>query len=296
MSRFRSFYPLVLGLGLILAGCARNDEYSPAMETDDPAYQRGKSLEKQGRDQEALGVFLKIIAKRGEDAPESQIEAALLYQEHVKDPVSAIYHFKKYLELRPNSPKADLVRQQIAACMREFARTLPGQPLGGQAAWPDLTEVVDRLQKENDALKSELAAARANQAAPAATPASLPTEPRLPPETRRPSAQAQAEPESEPETDSGPSPSSNAQPIITRAPFNAGPPAAAPVRAPLGRHGLSPAPVAAGRVHMVAKGDTLMNISQRYYGTRSKWRDIYAANHDVMKSENDLKIGMQLKI
>jgi len=39
-----------------------------------------------------------------------------------------------------------------------------------------------------------------------------------------------------------------------------------------------------------------MSISQRYYGTRSKWRDIYAANRDVMKSENDLKIGMQLKI
>jgi nucleoid-associated protein YgaU len=53
---------------------------------------------------------------------------------------------------------------------------------------------------------------------------------------------------------------------------------------------------ATGRVHTVEKGDTLMNISQRYYGTRGKWRDIYAANRNVMTGENDLKIGMQLKI
>ena len=70
-------------------------------------------------------------------------------------------------------------------------------------------------------------------------------------------------------------------------------------RAPLAPEPARPAPstsAAPGRVHTVAKGDTLMNISQRYYGTRSKWRDIYSANRDVMKSENDLKIGKQLKI
>jgi tetratricopeptide (TPR) repeat protein len=275
MSRFRPFLPFAFGVLIVLAGCARNDESPYGTEKDDPAYQAGKSLEQQGRDQEALGAFLKIIAKRGEDAPESHLEAGLLYQDHVKDPITAIYYYKKYLELSPNSPQASLVRGRIVACMRDFARTLPGQPLGSDAMQPDLSDVVDRLQKENDALKSELAALRANRPAPAAEPA----ETSLPP--------ARPVPETVADTP---------RPVITRAPMTLERPAVAPAHAPAARSGMTLAPAATGHTHTVAKGDTLMNISQHYYGTRSKWRDIYAANRDVMKSENDLKIGMQLKI
>jgi nucleoid-associated protein YgaU len=46
----------------------------------------------------------------------------------------------------------------------------------------------------------------------------------------------------------------------------------------------------------VGKGDTLFSLAQRYYGNRSRWRDIYAANRDVMKSESDLRLGMEIKI
>jgi tetratricopeptide (TPR) repeat protein len=274
MPRFRLFLPPVFGLLLLLAGCARNDDSSFTTETDDPAYQRGKSLEKQGRDQEALSAFLKIIARRDEEAPESHLEAGLLCEEHVKDPIAAIYHYRKYLELRPNSPQADLVRQRIAACMRDFARTLPGEPLGSDAS--DLNDIVARLQKENDELKAELAAVRGNQPAPASEPAMSSQPP------------AQSQPDTVVDETS--------QPIITRAPMNTEPPAATPERTPVARPVAAAVPVATNRVHTVSKGDTLMSISQHYYGTRSKWRDIYAANRDLMKSENDLKIGMQLKI
>jgi tetratricopeptide (TPR) repeat protein len=272
MRRFCRFLPFAFGVLILLAGCARNDDAPYATEKDDPAYQNGKSLEQQGREQEALGAFLKIIAKRGEDAPESHLEAGLLYQDHVKDPITAIYYYKKYLELSPNSPQASLVRGRIVACMRDFARTLPGQPLGSDALQPDLSDVVDRLQKENDALKSELAALRANRPAPASEPA----EPSQP--------VARPEPDTVAETP---------RPVITRAPLTTERPAVTP---PAVHPGMTLSPAATGHAHTVAKGDTLMNISQHYYGTRSKWRDIYAANRDVMKSENDLKIGMQLKI
>ena len=63
---------------------------------------------------------------------------------------------------------------------------------------------------------------------------------------------------------------------------------AAPVAPP-------PAPAPARR-HVVAKGDTLQSISLRYYGTRSRFRDIYAANRDIMPNEGTLRIGMELKI
>jgi nucleoid-associated protein YgaU len=127
------------------------------------------------------------------------------------------------------------------------------------------------LQKENDALKSELAALRATRPAPTGETA----------ETSQPIAR----PEPDTVADAP-------RPVITRAPMTTERPAAPPAA----RSATTLSPVATGHAHTVTKGDTLMNISQRYYGTRSKWRDIYAANRDVMKSENDLKIGMQLKI
>lgn len=262
MRRACYFLFIAVSLGLF-AGCSRDENYPYATETDEPAYQHGKALERQGREQEALSEFLKVIAKRGEDAPESHLEAGVLYEQHIKDPIAAIYHYRKYLELRPNSPQADLVRQRIGACMRDFARTLPGQPVnaGVQA---DLGEVI-RLREENENLKAQLAAMRAGQAAPA--PAEENSEP--PPENR----------------------SASAEPIITRAPLASE--SEAPPSPP--REPTRPGQPSAHK-HTVAKGDTLMSISQRYYGTRSKWRDIYAANRDVMKSENDLKIGMELKI
>ena len=49
--------------------------------------------------------------------------------------------------------------------------------------------------------------------------------------------------------------------------------------------------------HTVAHGDTLFSLAQKFYGNRSKWRDIYAANRDVLSSEKTpLKIGTDLKI
>ena len=53
---------------------------------------------------------------------------------------------------------------------------------------------------------------------------------------------------------------------------------------------------AGARKHVIQPGDTLSKIAQQYYSNRAKWRDIYAANRNVMKSETDLKVGMELKI
>lgn len=277
----------LLGLAALwLGGCTDSDRVKTAAEVDEPAYREGLSLLKTGRRQEALSAFLKVIDKRGNDAPESHLEIGLLYAQHINDPLSAIYHFKKYLALRPNSPQAPLVRQRIDAATREFARTLPAQPLENQLQRVDLVATLDKLKQENEALKQELADVKAGRNAvavpgldggPAATGTAVApslsfnvetiptvrTRP-VPPPTRTPS----------------PAP---ARVVATKQ----NPPAPAANTVP---------PAAGNRRHTVQPGDTLFKIAQQYYGNRSRWRDIYAANRGVMKSETDLKIGMQLRI
>ena len=50
------------------------------------------------------------------------------------------------------------MRQRIDAAMRDFARTLPGQPLENQTARFELMEKIDQLQQENQQLKDQIAA------------------------------------------------------------------------------------------------------------------------------------------
>jgi tetratricopeptide (TPR) repeat protein len=325
LSSFNSF-PIVLSsslhlrhlLGLLaavvllgLSGCGESERFSYATETDEPNYREGQSLLKAGRRQEALTAFLKVIDKRRDDAPESHLEVGLLYVQHINDPLSAIYHFRKYLALRPNSPQAPLVRQRIDAAIREFARTLPAQPLEGQGSRVDLVATLDKLKQENESLKQQLADSRAGRngaqypdgvepPAPVASPTpassnalnfSVETVPTV---RTRP---APATPPPTTATVRTTAPAATARPVTPPAQLQVKntttvrPQVSAPSR---------PAPAAApttgARRHTIQPGDTLSKIALKYYGNRAKWRDIYAANRDVMKSESDLKAGMQLKI
>lgn len=279
---FRLLLPALAGLlALWLAGCADNDRLTYASELDEPNYREGLSLMKAGRRQEALTAFLKVVDKRRDDAPESHLEVGLLYAQHINDPLSAIYHFRKYLAIRPNSPQAPLVRQRIDAAIREFARTIPAQPLDSQVQRVDLIATLDRLKQENDSLKQQLADVRAGRGV-----------------TLAPGGAAPAPPTTAPAEDFKFS-------LDTLTTVRTRPAAPAPQRvlpapqptAPTRQSATPTAPaVTVARKHVVRPGDTLSKLSQQYYGNRTRWRDIYAANRNVMKSESDLKVGMELRI
>jgi nucleoid-associated protein YgaU len=243
-------------------------------ETSEPGYEEGRRLLRQGKEQAALAAFSRVIETRSDGAPESHLEVGLLYEEEIKDPISAIYHFRKYLELKPNSPQSDLVRQQIDNSIKSFARTLPAQPLENQILRNDLLDVVENLKRENNRLKDEVANLRSNSAfaetsrgtvadlsQPARSPATSPIKPS--PFTSVPISDLEDRPTAPP----------------TR-------PEAAPTRV-----------ATSGRIHAVVKGDTLYGLARRYYNSPARVQDIVAANRGSLNSVNDpLQIGMQLVI
>ena len=289
---------LALVAMLLAAGCERGDSLTLSSETDEPYYRQGQQLSKQGRNQEALNAYLKVIAKRDDTAPESHLEVGLILLRQVKDPIAAIYHFRKYLELQPNSRQAVYVRGLIDTAKREFARTLPATPLESQADQLEKQDQIDRLLRENDQLKAELTALRGGVVAPPIrsravleneSPGGAPmiTIPVTPTETTPPAA------DEAPVTYApvqAPPAAADEAPVIQAVPLSA------PTRPSAARAAAIRATPTSGRTHTVAKGDTLFSLAQKYYGNRSKWRDIYAANRDVLPSETGLKPGMQLKI
>jgi nucleoid-associated protein YgaU len=50
------------------------------------------------------------------------------------------------------------------------------------------------------------------------------------------------------------------------------------------------------KTHTIVSGDTLSQISSKYYGTSVHSKRIYEANTDRLKNQNDLKLGMELLI
>lgn len=282
---------LALATLLFVAGCERVDNSPFTAEVDEPGYRRGKELLRQGRNQEALTEFQKVIEKRGlNNAAESHLELGLLYQYHIRDPIAAIYHYRRYRELKPNSQQADLVRQRIDAATREFARTLPAQPMDNPERF-DMSDVVQRLQRENEQLKTELARYR-NLAV---------TKPRTDQNPNLGSDEPITE-TSGPAHTAGPDVSPIGRPpveesaVVETTPVAAPPtrqPATQPTPAPTRAPATTPTGV---RKHIIGKGDTLTSLALKYYGNRSRWRDIFEANRDVLKSKDDVKIGMELKI
>ncbi len=276
--RIRSMVQVALaGVALFCAaGCDRGGDATMTAEADEPNFRQGQQLVRQGRNQEALNAFLKVIAKRSDAAPESHLEAGLLYLQQVKDPVAAIYHFRKYLELQPNSRQAALVKQRIDAATREFARTLPAQPLESRVDRMDELELIGRLQRENEQLRAELASLRANPPVLTQSRIALGTAPVPVARDVPASFYAPAEVDDSPVSLA---PADDAAAFVPAQPARPTAPTAA-----------------AGRRHVVVKGDTLFSLAQKYYGNRSRWRDIYAANRNVLPNENALRLGMELTI
>ncbi len=285
-----------LGVLLLGAGCSDRDSVPTISEIDEPLYVQGLQLKRQGRYPEALTAFLKVIDKRGaRSAPESHVEAGVIFLDHAKDPIYASYHFRRYLELQPNSKQAEFVRGKVTAAKREFARSIPGRPMEDQSVRMQSDDEVATLRRENAELRAELATLRGGGAMP------VPRAPRMitvPEEALTPSAVpppvatvVDAPPASTPvrpamPADRPPPPGVQVQapapsPVATQAPKPAPP---------------RPAPAAAGRTHLVAQKDTLYGISVKYYGNGRQVEAIYQANRDVMKDRTDVRPGMTLKL
>jgi chromosome segregation ATPase len=68
----------------------------------------------------------------------------------------------------------------------------------------------------------------------------------------------------------------------------------APVTAPA--VSAAPPPAPAPRTHRVVAGDTLTRLSRRYYGTWTRWQEIYDANRDKLRNPDILPLDVELKI
>lgn len=256
---------------MITGGCdARKSQV--IKEEDEPAYVRAQSEKKRGNFKEALSAFSKVVEKRS-DAPESHMEIGLIYLNNLNDPIAAIYHFRKYLELKPDTKQSQFVRQCIETSQKKFAAGLPCNPFGVDDYNLKLEESLRKLNAENIELKEklnelmiQLEKSQGTQSSGrnvATTSATKPQETEVAPaHNTTPTRQTASASQTSSRTQS----SANTQVI------------------------------ASGKFYTVQPGDTLSSISRKFYKTDNRWKDIYNANRDRMSSPTNLKPGQQLRI
>ncbi len=266
-------------------------------ETDEKHYQRALSLKRQGRELESLGAFLKVVEKR-EQAPQSHLEVGRLYLDLVQDPIMAIYHFRKFIEFRPDSNESPIVRQLIETAEKAFLKKLPGKPYESQIEKFDLEKKVETLKRKNEGLQYDLAekiasfqklknkigAYEASIAQSSQQPVVNQTYRGIEEETVTVSQWGSQEPVQQ---------DSNGIPIFTSGEDES-------IRQRPQRMHTNPSvkkPAAVkSRKYVVVSGDSLYKISKKLYGTAKGWTSIYEANKQKMKSATDLKVGQELLI
>jgi LysM repeat protein len=256
VSLLRCLPPLLLGLSL--GGCnpmgpGQNDEEK------EPHFLAGKGHLNTMDYPAAVESFEKALTLNPKSAA-AHFELGCLFAQKVPDPAAAIYHYERFLKLRPKAPNAEWVNQIILASKQELARTVSLGPVTEkqQRDLEKLAEDNKRLTEENRRLNEEAAKWRASAATP----------PR--PQTNPPVRITQPTP----------TPTNSQSPSLALASATTAPPVLPPAlsgrdphqpeglnRGPLGP-GASPAPKGAPveplRTHIIKPRETLAGIARQY--------------------------------
>ena len=250
---------LLLLVVALVYGCSESVTLEVLDETEDPIYRRAKDLLARDLNSEALSNFNKLIAKRDGIAPESHLEAGLIHLNHIKDPISAIYHFKRYIAIKQRERQSSQrdagmarVEDLVSTAKKELLMTVDAQDYRLK-----LLDTIEQLRDENESMKVQIQELRQQQSSGAVSSGAF----------------LQA-PNSSGITDNSLSPSSERiEPSRPDAPSSQG-----------------------RRIYTVQERDSLYKISRQMYGDPSRWREILEANRGVLPSESQLQPGMRLII
>lgn len=254
----------------LLAGCTSQVQEQDALEFNYPAIRKARAKLREGDKQSALALLNRAIDEKPKLA-QAHLEVAQLYDDYDRNYVRAIYHYERYLELRPQTEKREMIEGFIRKAKIAFAASVAEQV-------PGLDKKVQALQQDNDRLKQDLRQVRENLARRIAASV-LPVPPRS----------------AVPITPLGRVSGRSGEPAMPTLAADV-PPIAESAMGPALAAKAEPVSKAAGTQYRVQRGDTLSVVAARVYHNPRKWKLIYDANRDTLGGSQKLKTGQVLII
>jgi tetratricopeptide (TPR) repeat protein len=140
---------LLAAVWIVTAGCSPPSQ-SAQDEQKEPHFLEGRSraalLDYKG----AVEAYERALLTNPRSAS-AHFELGLLCDQNEGDYAAAIYHYQKFLKLRPDSDYAERARLRITACKLELAKSVAAGPV----TLP-VQRDFDKLLKENGSLREEL--------------------------------------------------------------------------------------------------------------------------------------------
>ncbi len=273
---------LLCSLYLLFVGACENHSGSGLKEIDEGLYKTAQSDARKGDYNSALKNYLKLIDER-DDSPQSHLEAGRIYLFTLKDYVYAIYHFKKFIEIQsivePNSNLIPNVRQMIETAQKRMITSLPQSPYEDNEG---LESVIAQLKQENYELKQAISSYTAtikrleNENLSQANNARIASQNV---QTSQQQSRPVATQSSQVSTHTTSQPANNRR--IARS--------VEELRNPTVQRDIPD-------TYTVKAGDTLSIISQKVYGTKSRWNEIFRYNSSTLASPERLRVGQVLRL
>jgi len=167
---------LFVGVGVVIllgGGCGPSG--ASGGDPDRNAYfQKARKSEEQRDYQTAAGLYQRALETDPQLA-RAHLELGLLNDEKLGDPIAAIYHYRQYLALDPQTDKRQLVEDFIERAKLSLASKLPQSAVADPAELTRLQNQTVALMQENAALRARIAEMERGAAVAAATPAAAAT-------------------------------------------------------------------------------------------------------------------------
>jgi LysM repeat protein len=285
---------------VLASGCRRTDVAEmDARDRESPLLRRAHECQQVGD----LDGAIRLYEQSLQDNPRlvsAHMDLAVLLQDHRKDYMGAIYHYRRYEALRPETEKQAMIRDRIRVAEQLLVAQLLNR--GDVAVSRDQQKLVAEIERLNQRLslvEGEKAALQDQKGTLERVLADQKTETdrlrrlvdrlQLPSssgiDTRERSVLPRLEPSGASSLTRPLAPAPAPHPIRID-----------PVREPPAG-AASPEPVSAStRTYVVQPGDSLFRIAERVYGDPIQWKRVRDANKDRIDPEGRLRAGQVLVV
>lgn len=245
----------VFALLFCLVGCKPSVEKLDAQERGDVLMRKAASKERANDLAGAVDVYEQITVEQPLNAL-AHLQLAILLADFRNNYVSALYHYKVYLRLRPDAEKSPMIQERIRESEGHLAKEFEAKPGGASDVLEALNAKIASQQTEIKALQAQLVEAE-EKAAKAER------------ETARLRRRLRIVEHTEPLTE------------------NSG---SRRVRA------ITESGGAELRSYRVQRGDSLSSIAKKMYDDAGKWPRIRDANKGRIVQGNQVRVGQVLVI
>lgn len=162
---------VVLATGVVFSvGCSQSTTSIEADPDRDPSFQKARKFSEL-RDYQNAAVFYRKALHANPNMAKAHFELGLLYDDKLGDPIAAIYHYRSFLELQPDSDKRQLIEDFIQRAKLSLIAKLPNAPASEPSDLAQLQNEKAALQQENTALRTRIA--ELEKPLPSTAPASV---------------------------------------------------------------------------------------------------------------------------